>query len=229
MNASYCSDRVKSRLHQLYGQLYSARKDFDAARNEFSHGVYYSTKCYGAESVGASSGYFRLGEIFLAQGKVENALAFFDKVVDIWYKYLSGIFAKIESGESVAVPGSAGEAAKSVSNSASHLTETVGKVVSADEVAIVEINSDVTYENQLEGQAELISILEQRQNLLGSNHIATGEAQYTLGLFEFFFMGNEAAATFYLLASRTTYSEQLGPGHPSTVHVNSVYELIGKR
>jgi tetratricopeptide (TPR) repeat protein len=227
MNAPHCPDRVKSRLHQLYGQLYSVRKDFDEARSEFARSVYYSTRCFGAESIGASSGYYRLGEIFLAQGKTENALAFFDKVVDIWYKYLSSIYSKVESGEVYAVPGSAGEEAKNTSRNATLLdTE---RPVGADEAVVVEINQEVTYENQLEGQTELIAILEHRQSMLGASHIATGEAQYTLGLFEYFFMGNEPAANFYLLASSATYTEQLGAGHPSTVHVRSVHELVGTR
>lgn len=227
INAPLCSDRIKSRLHQLYGQLYVSRNDFDQARSEFAQAVYFSTRCFGAESIGTSSGYFRLGESFLATGKVESALAFFDKVVDIWYKYLSSIYSTIESGNAPAVPGAAGLAARNLSENQPR--ESAKKVVPHDEAIIVEINNDITYENQLDGHSELVAILEHRQKLLGINHIATGEAQYTLGLFEYFFTGNEGAASFYLLGSKTTYFEQLGPGHPSTLHVTTVYDLLGQR
>jgi tetratricopeptide (TPR) repeat protein len=225
MNATYCSDRVKSKLHQLYGQLYAQKREYESARDEFGRAVYFSTRCFGAESVGASAGYFRLGEIFLAEGKLDNALAFFDKVVDIWYKYLSSIYNKVESGETNATPGSAGVKVI-ISHSASF--DEMNRNVISDEAAIFEINQDITYENQLEGHAQLINIIELRQKHLGSSHIATGEAQYTLGLFEYFFMGNEAAAAFYLLASKTVYSDQLGAGHPSSILVKSVYELLCK-
>lgn len=224
INSPNSSDQTKSRLHSLSGQLYLMKRDFEQARVEFAQMVYYSTRSNGAESVAASVGYCYLGEAFLSESKVENALASFDKVVDIWYKYLSGIYAKVESGEAEARLGATGEAAKLVSQ---HLAkELAPKSKNADEATIVEINTNVSFENQMDGHKQLNAILEHRRSLLGSNHIATGEVHYTLGLFEFFFSGDAETAAAHLSGAKNIYSEQLGPGHPSTLHVSDVTEVL---
>lgn len=91
LTAKDCSDGTKYRLHMLMGRVNIARGNFDGAKTEYSSSIYYAACCYGAEAIPTSIGYFRLGDVFLGQGNVENALAFFDKVVDIWYKYLSAL------------------------------------------------------------------------------------------------------------------------------------------
>lgn len=224
INSPNSSDHIKARLHSLSGQLYLIKGDFTQARTEFAQMIYYNTRSNGAESIAASVGYCFLGEAFLQENKVENALASFDKVVDIWYKYLSGIYAKVESGEAEAKLGAIGETAKLVSQQLAK--EVAPKSKSSDEATIVEINTNVSYENQLDGHKQLNGILEHRRSLLGSNHIATGEVHYTLGLFEFFFSGDAATAAGHLKSAKNIYSEQLGPGHPSTAHVADVSEVL---
>ena len=45
---------------------------------------YYSSLMVGPEHIDTSGGYFQLGNVFYSMNKIENALAMYDKVVDIW-------------------------------------------------------------------------------------------------------------------------------------------------
>ena len=74
------------------GRVNIAMGKFEESKTEFSKSIFYLSRFQGAEAVSTSMGYYRLGDVFLAQGFVENALAFFDKVVDIWFKYLSALY-----------------------------------------------------------------------------------------------------------------------------------------
>jgi tetratricopeptide (TPR) repeat protein len=96
LNTIDCPDHTASHLHMLLGRVITAQGNFDLAKPEFAKSIFHASRCVGAESVAASLGYFRLGDVFLAQGNIESALAFFDKVVDIWYKYLSAVHHSID-------------------------------------------------------------------------------------------------------------------------------------
>mmetsp|Transcript_767 Transcript_767/g.1174 ORF Transcript_767/g.1174 Transcript_767/m.1174 type:complete len:92 (-) Transcript_767:989-1264(-) len=66
-------------------------------------------------------------------------------------------------------------------------------------------------------------ILNTRDKILGENHIATGEAHYTLGLLRLL-MGREVEhAQANIGAAFKVYTAHLGREHPSTV---DVYELL---
>jgi hypothetical protein len=82
-------------------------------------------------------------------------------------------------------------------------------------------------EEQLsDGRSQLDQILDTRKQLLGVNHIATGEIEYTIGLFEFFLLGNESNAEIFMSSALATYKSSLGEAHPSTKHVLGVMELV---
>ena len=168
------------------------------AKSEFASSVFYSAKCYGAEAIATSAGYFSLGEVFITQGNVESALAFFDKVVDIWYKYLSALHTR---------------AVESLGGGMSPETTT----------ALME---EPTEAQLTDGRNHLNEILENRRRLLGDNHIATGEVEYSLGLFEFFILGNEPSAATFMEMAHSIYDTQLGPSHASTLHVKAVLTLV---
>jgi hypothetical protein len=97
------------------------------------------------------------------------------------------------------------------------LSETQPSAVTSDQL---------TDENLAEGRNQLEMIYEHRRRLLGNGHIATGEVQYTLGLFEFFLLFNEAAAEGLIVSALRSYEMQLGPAHPSTKHVSSMLLVI---
>jgi tetratricopeptide (TPR) repeat protein len=193
LNSAECPDLVRSRMYMLMGRVCTAQGRFEEAKSEFSSAIYYMSVNAGAESVSVSMGYFRLGDVFLAQGNIECALAFFDKVVDIWYKYLTNLHAARDDAAAMAAP------------------------------------EKLTEEQLADGRSQLEQVLETRSRLLGHTHIATGEAQYTIGLFEYFLLGNERAAESFIVAAQKTYESTLGEAHASSQHVHSILILIRQR
>jgi tetratricopeptide (TPR) repeat protein len=193
LNSDDCSDRVRSRMYLLMGRVNTALGKFEESKAEFSKSIFYMSRFQGAEAVGTSVGYYRLGDVFLAQGFVENALAFFDKVVDIWFKYLSAL----------------------------HNPEQPN-----DNVIISEELESLSEEQLADGSYQLQKIFETRKSLLGVAHIATGEVEYTIGLFEFFLIGNENRAQDLIESAQRTYITSLGERHPSTEHISSVLNLV---
>ena len=203
MSNKDCSDSTRYRLHMLMGRVSTARGNFDAAKRDYASSVYFSACAFGAESVASSIGYFRLGDVFLGQGNVESALAFFDKVVDIWYKYLSTMHNNA-TNKAAAATGGEGE-------------------------GTFEPLEELSEEYLADGHSQLQQVLETRRRLLGAVHIATGEVQFTLGLFELYLLGNDEAAEAFVTAAHKSYESQLGPDHPSAVHVTSCLDLIAQR
>jgi tetratricopeptide (TPR) repeat protein len=214
LSSDEVSDKTRSRLHMLIGRVNTARGNFEGAKPEYASSIYFSARCFGAEAIATSIGYFRLGDVFLAQGNVESALAFFDKVVDIWYKYLSALHTSVETGTFVAP--STGPAFRSLA--------------ADDPSAQLEQLSE---EHLADGRSQLEQILDTRRKLLGAAHIATGEAQFTLGLFEFLLLGNDTMAESFMQQAHRAYELQLGSAHLSVKHVakllNAVKEKLVER
>lgn len=208
LNDEKCSDRVKSRLHQLLGRLHTAEGKFEDAKTAFASSIFFSAKTYGAEAIATAIGYYNLGDVFIALGNIESALAFFDKVVDIWYKYLSGLHSQ-------ALNKMGGRYVETPEN-----TTPLGDVVPVDEPTEAQLT---------DGKNHLLQILDNRQRLLGDNHIATGEVQYSLGLFEFFILGNEEESARYMGVALEIYQSQLGASHASTLHVSAVLSLVNQQ
>ena len=201
LNSPGFSDRTASKLYQLLGRINFARGNYDLAKKDFAEGVFFSSRYSGAEAIPTAQGYFSLGEVFLSQGNIEHALAFFDKVVDIWYKYLSALHTSRE-------------AEKNLENS--------GMVLPGGEASV----QPLLEEYIAEGKTQLEKVLDCRRRLLGLGHIATGEAEYTLGLLEYFLMNNDNAAEILISAAQKCYESQLGHSHPSCVHVSSVLAMV---
>jgi tetratricopeptide (TPR) repeat protein len=211
LNDPTCSDRIKSRLHQLMGRLYYYEQDLEKSKEEYASSVFYSAKCYGAEAIATSSGYYALGDVFLSQGNVECSLAFFDKVVDIWYKYLSALHTRALDG----ISGTAGGLAAAVGNGDD--TSSLNPSPPLEEPTEAQLT---------DGKNHLLQILEHRKRLLGEQHIATGEVQYSIGLYEFFIVGNEVSAFEFMNMAYNIYEIQLGSAHNSTLHVKAVMNLV---
>lgn len=83
-----CSNELKSQLFRNFGKLYASQGKFQDALKQLAQDIYYSSLESGPEHIDTAGGYFYMADVFLTQGVVEHALAFYDKVVDIWYKFL---------------------------------------------------------------------------------------------------------------------------------------------
>ena len=86
-----CGNTVRSQLHRNFGKLYAAQGKYDDALRQLANDVYYNSLEFGPEHVDTSAGYYHMANIFYQQNRVEHALAFYDKVVDVWYKFLASI------------------------------------------------------------------------------------------------------------------------------------------
>mmetsp|Transcript_20205 Transcript_20205/g.42332 ORF Transcript_20205/g.42332 Transcript_20205/m.42332 type:complete len:456 (+) Transcript_20205:113-1480(+) len=94
-----CSNALKSQLHRNFGKLYTAQDKLEEALKELAKDIYHSSLEVGPEHVDTSGGYFHMANIFYIQNKIDNALAFYDKVVDIWYKFLGLVRNNAELAE----------------------------------------------------------------------------------------------------------------------------------
>ena len=92
---------MRSQLHRNFGKLYSAQGKLAEALQELAKDIYCSSLEFGPEHVNTSGGYFCMASVFYSQHRIENALAFYDKVVDIWFKFLSA--QRVGGGGTVAL------------------------------------------------------------------------------------------------------------------------------
>lgn len=173
-------DEYRGRLHLVYGKLYIVQQKPDEALHQLANAIYHLSTAFGPEHVESSLGYFHLGTAFQAANRMDHGLAMFDKVVDIWYKFLSGIRVMEEQSQ-----------------------ERVDQIQSYLAVEVFK------------------RIIDARVRVLGPEHIATGEARYTLGLL-YLYLGCHEDAEKQVNIALTIYREQLGDGHPSTIDVESV-------
>merc|ERR1711871_1091224 len=86
-----CSNLIRSQLHRNFGKLYAGQGKHHEALKQLAHDIYFSSLEVGPEHIDTAAGYFHMANIFRSQNRVENSLAFYDKVIDIWYKFLSNV------------------------------------------------------------------------------------------------------------------------------------------
>ena len=86
-----CSNNIRSQLHRNFGKLYASQGKHAEALQQLSQDVYYASLEVGPEHVDTAGGYYHMANIFYSQNQIENSLAFYDKVVDVWYKFLASV------------------------------------------------------------------------------------------------------------------------------------------
>jgi len=83
-----CSNELKSQLYRNFGKLYASQGRFQDALRQLALDIYYSSLESGPEHIDTAGGYFYLADVFMTMGSVEHALALYDKVVDVFYRFL---------------------------------------------------------------------------------------------------------------------------------------------
>ena len=90
VKAKIPNHQLMAKLHILYGKLCIAKKNLVPAREHLANAAYFFSLEYGPEHIETSVAYFELGNSFRDEESTkEQCLASFDKVVDIWYKFVS--------------------------------------------------------------------------------------------------------------------------------------------
>ncbi|KAL0477908.1 hypothetical protein AKO1_012775, partial [Acrasis kona] len=88
MKNSECPNTVKAELHQNLGLLYVNKQEIEKAIEHLATSSYYLALIHGTDHLITTYGYFNLGNVFASQGKMDKAIDFLRKVVDIWSKQL---------------------------------------------------------------------------------------------------------------------------------------------
>lgn len=85
--APACSNELKAHLARSFGKLYAAGERYDDAIRQLALDAYHLSLEHGPEHVDVGVSYYYIGDVFLLKANVESALAFFDKTVEIMFKF----------------------------------------------------------------------------------------------------------------------------------------------
>lgn len=210
-----CKNALRSQLHRLFGKLYASQGRHDDAMTALAKDVYYSSLELGPEHVHTAGGYYYLANVCLMREQVEHALAFYDKVVDIWFKFLANL--RKEQQDAIDAAQASGDSEGRTSTLDGEAVPTIPRL------------EDFLSESQVGEAIEMLrSILDSREKFLGAKHIATGEASYVLGILR--------QATGYVDEARTLfdnalqiYELQVGPDHELSVDIKRSLESLDSR
>ena len=176
------SNALRSQLRRNFGRLYASQSKFDEALRQLADDVYYSSLMVGPEHVDTSGGYFQLGNVFYSMNKVENALAMYDKVVDIWYKCITQLLSL--DGPAHLAPLGDAKGAEGV-EVLSHIRKRREECVGGSNIATGESNYILgllyQYLGQLQKAAEHMRLaLAIYENQLGAEHQSTKDVTLSL-------------------------------------------------
>ena len=182
LKTPHCSNALRSQLRRNFGRLYASQSKFDEALRQLADDVYYSSLMVGPEHIDTSGGYFQLGNVFYSMNRIENALAMYDKVVDIWYKCVTQLLST-ESSDALPPLGDA-KGAEGV-EVLSHIRKRREECVGAANIATGESNYILgllyQYLGQLHKAAEHMRLaLAIYENQLGSDHQSTRDVSHSL-------------------------------------------------
>jgi tetratricopeptide (TPR) repeat protein len=194
-NPRDCTNAMRAEVARNFGRLYASQKRYADALRQLANDVYYCSLEHGPEHVQTAAGLFYMSHVFLAQDRVEPALSVYDKVVDVWFKLL---MAARESAAATGAGGEGGAAAASAPvNALAHLPE--AQVAEAEKVLGI--------------------VLDNRKRFMGEQHLAVGEAAFTLGLLKQL-SGVEGGRSL-MREAYEIYRTQLGDAHPSTLVIEA--------
>eukprot|EP01138_Halocafeteria_seosinensis_P010562 gb/GECG01010784.1/.p1 GENE.gb/GECG01010784.1/~~gb/GECG01010784.1/.p1 ORF type:complete len:340 (+),score=54.25 gb/GECG01010784.1/:1-1020(+) len=82
------SEKILANLHRKFGKSYLKLGHVADAAEEVAKDIYYSSIHLGPEHIDTTPGYFLMAKVFFKQHRPTEALALYNKILDIWYKYL---------------------------------------------------------------------------------------------------------------------------------------------
>ncbi|XP_062963076.1 zinc finger MYND domain-containing protein 12 isoform X2 [Cynocephalus volans] len=89
LKSTDCSNATHSLLHRNLGLLYMAKENYEEARYHLANDIYFASCAFGTEDIRTSGGYFHLANIFYDLKKLDLADTLYNKVTEIWHKYLN--------------------------------------------------------------------------------------------------------------------------------------------
>ena len=224
-----CAESQQAELHRQFGMLYVKQGKLHDAIKSYASDVYHSSLEYGPEHIETSVGIFHMGSTFLLMHQaghvvaaagagqdaetaesgasqqevssyLDSALAFYDKYIDVWYKFLINLRSS--------PPASSASASAAASSSVN------------DYLTTPQLHTHLTH---------LTTILTTRSSILTPVHIATAEAAYTLAMLKES-AGLDVDALWLYGRAERVYSTVLGDEHESVVGVRRAREeLLGGR
>ncbi len=220
-----CSDSLKSQLYRNFGKLYQSQGKAEESLTHHGHSVYYSSLAVGPEHIDTTPGYFAMGLLFHERHALDSALAMFDKVADTWYKYLSGAPAgKDKEKERDADRERDGKDKEEKDKDKEKEKEKTAEEIEEEAALAAERRkAELPPLDELKGtEAEemMSKIIAIREQHLGANHTATGEAHYILALV-LTRLGKLEKALERMQRSLSVYEDTLGGDHATTVAVRT--------
>mmetsp|Transcript_22625 Transcript_22625/g.40595 ORF Transcript_22625/g.40595 Transcript_22625/m.40595 type:complete len:374 (-) Transcript_22625:1791-2912(-) len=185
---------LKAELHQTFGLLYASDGKLDLALKQLSQATYYLTILNGPSHVLTSFGYFDLGNVFAAKSNMDSAMAFYEKVKDIWYHHLSKVF-ELE----------------------------LNAVDPEEDAPQLEHQSPASFgeENLQDGQKMIKGIVGLQTERFGLVHPSTGRAELILGLF-FRWIQDDEHSIESLTRALEIHKRVYGAQHMSTMKVRQL-------
>lgn len=177
LKSSESSERIKGRLFSLLGNVFKQQGEYDLAKEKFAKAIICIAEYTETDSLAVSSNYFCLGDLFYLHSNHGTALAYFDKVVTIWLKYLLDLHKSIDPSVVDFLP-------CIDSNISSFIIEKLRKDESNSKIFEIE---EVYHET---GYKELQQIQKYRKELLPEKHIGNCDILLVLSLFEFFILSD---------------------------------------
>lgn len=86
-----CTPAIRSRVHRNFGKLFAMQQRYQEALTHLATDVFFSAQCFGPNHINTAGGYALMAEVFNQTKDRASAVAFFDKVVEIWFSYLANI------------------------------------------------------------------------------------------------------------------------------------------
>jgi hypothetical protein len=188
---------LKAELHQTFGLLYASDAKLDAALKQLTSATYYLCVMNGPEHILTSFGYFDLGNVFAAKSNMEHAMAFYDRVKDIWYQHLTTALRM------------------ALEPNGDEMTE--GHIAGAE--MLVAANFGI--ENLQDAVKMLRGIVGLQTERYGRVHPSTARAEFVLGMF-MLWNGDAPSAMGSLLKALEISKRVYGERHPNTGEIRSL-------